>query len=58
MEKFVFPMSFRRSHVSSVHKSHGISLGSVGSNQGTSKTYMVYCSSPTAPAYEGNAGAM
>jgi hypothetical protein len=52
MEKFVFPMSFRGDHVSSVHKSHGI----IGGNM--HKTYMVHRSSPTAPAYEGNVGAM
>jgi hypothetical protein len=59
MEKFVFPMSFRGSHVSSIQfiRAMGYHWGGIGSKSGH-KTYMVHRSSPTAPAYEGNVGAM
>jgi hypothetical protein len=39
MEKFVFPMSFRGSHVSSVHKSHGDHWEALDQNQGTRRTW-------------------
>jgi hypothetical protein len=48
MEKFVFPMSFRGSPRQ---------FKVMGSLEGY-KTYMVYRSSSTAPAYEGNIRAM
>jgi len=58
MEKFVFPMSFRGNprQFNQVHKSHGI----IGRHwiKSRHKTYMVHRPSATAPAYEGNAGAM